>query len=87
MSGPIATEYAAQVAAPTSASRIPPMSPEIPPLAPSATSTTPENEIPAASQWRKRSFSEPKAHAIRPTKIGSVPKVSATVAAVVSLTA
>src|SRR5262245_54870726 len=87
MSGPIATEYAAQVAAPTSASRIPPRSLEMPPLAPRAMRTTPKNEIPAASQCRSRSVSEPKAHAMSPTKIGSVPNTSATVAAVVSLTA
>ncbi len=66
--------------------RTPPRSPEIPPLAPSATSATPQNETTVAIQWDSRSRSSPNAQEISATKIGSVPKRSATVDAVVSLT-
>ena len=70
----------------TTARRSPPTSPPSPPLPPAATSPTPKNEIPAASQCRSRSRSRSNAREMSATKIGSVPKTSATVAAVVSVT-
>jgi hypothetical protein len=78
----IATEYPAHVAAVPIASRSPFTSPETPPL-PSVTSATPANEQPAASQNDDGSRSRPTRNANNPTKIGVVPRISATVDAVV----
>ena len=86
MSGPIATEYAAQVTEATRPRRTPPRSPERPLDAPAATSATPENEVIVAIQCRVWSRSRPNACAMSATKIGNVPNMSATVAAVVSRT-
>ena len=63
------------------------MSLDRPPEAPAATSATPENETTVASQWRACRCSIRSACATRATKIGSVPNISATVAAVVRRTA
>ena len=83
MSGPIATEYAAHVAEPSSASTSPFTFAERLPPDPTATSATPANEKPAASQKRSGRCSMPLPRAKSAVKIGSVPKRSATVAAVV----
>src|SRR5947208_4411856 len=70
-----------------SASRYPQRSPPIPPFAPSATRQTPANETAAASQKRLCSRSIPPAAAKSAVMIGRVPKISATVVAVVSFVA
>jgi hypothetical protein len=54
---------------------------------PAATSATPVNERPAASQKRRLSVSTPVPLAKSAVKIGSVPKSSATVVAVVNFNA
>ena len=56
-------------------------------MAPAATRATPEKEITVAAQWRRRRRSSPNAQEMSATKIGRVPNMSATVAAVVSFTA
>jgi hypothetical protein len=66
--------------------RIPPRSLDRPPDEPAATRATPENEITVASQWRRRSRSIRSAWEMSATKIGNVPNMSATVAAVVRRT-
>ena len=87
MSGAIATEYAAQVAAPSTASASPFTSAERPRSDPIATSATPQNESVAAAQNRQPSRSIPVALERRTVKIGSVPNRSATVVAVVKRSA
>jgi hypothetical protein len=54
--------------------------------APAATSPTPEKDVTVANQCRRWRRSRPKACAIKATKIGNVPNMSATVAAVVRRT-
>src|SRR5437762_10689672 len=87
MSGATTTEYAAQVAAVATASTSPATSPETPPPEPTATSAPPPNETTLAAQNNRESRSSPAARAIRAAKIGVEPRMSATVVAVVSLTA
>ena len=53
MSGAMATEYAAHVAAMPTATRMPARSPEKSPPEPAATRPTPQNETPAASENRR----------------------------------
>src|SRR3954454_23248792 len=62
------------------------MSVEKPPPAPRATRPTPTNEIPAAAQNARDSRSSPTTVARMPMKIGVIPRISATVDALVSLT-
>ena len=83
MSGPIATEYAAQVAAPARARESPFRFAEKLPPEPAATRATPANESSAASQKRVLMCSMPVPRAISAVKIGRVPNSSATVVAVV----
>ena len=60
---------------------MPPRLADSPPTAPRATSATPEKETAAASQRLVPSRSTPKSCEKMPAKIGSVPKISATVEA------
>src|SRR4051794_1679714 len=87
MSGAIATEYADQLIESATASRSPFAFAETDPPEPSTTSATPANETPAASQKRGASCSRPSACAKSAVKIGVVPRISATVVAVVNLSA
>jgi hypothetical protein len=83
MSGAIATEYAAHVAAVAIPRRSPHTSPRTSPP-PAATSATPTNETAAAIQKRERMRSKRNASAISAAKIGVVPRMSAVVDAFVS---
>src|SRR5581483_3049430 len=85
ISGARTTEYPAQLTTFTSASASPRTLLEKPPL-PAATKPTPAKAAAAASQKRLESRSMPNAEAIRPVKIGSAPRISATVEAEVSCT-
>ena len=85
ISGVTVTEYAAQVAASPTASRSPPRSAETLPPLPSATSETPPKVTAAAAQKRGEGRSRPTAAEINPVKIGVVPRISATVVALASL--
>ena len=82
MSGAIATEYEPQVNAVPIASASPTMLPEKPPE-PDATKPTPTIETTVATQKSRVSRSSPTELAIRPMKIGVVPRKRVTVAAVV----
>ncbi len=79
MSGAIATEYAAHVAAVAIPSTSPLMLPETPPSFPSAINATPANETAAAIQKRVCSRSSPIANAINAVKMGVAPRISAIV--------
>jgi hypothetical protein len=83
MSGAIATEYAPQVAAPSTASRSPPRFAETLLPEPAVTRTTPRNESDAAIQNRRPRRSIPRSREMSAVKIGSVPKRRAAVVAVV----
>jgi hypothetical protein len=83
MSGLIATEYVAQVAAPRRPRASPFRLDERFPPDPIATRPTPTNERPAANQNRTSCRSTPLLRAINPVKMGSVPNRRATVVAVV----
>src|SRR5918911_2281047 len=87
MSGATITEYAAHVAAVATASTSPATSAETPPPDPTATSATPANETRLATQKMRERRSSPAARAMSAAKIGVEPRMSATVVAVVSLTA
>src|SRR6266508_2243918 len=84
MSGAIATEYAAQVRAPSKARPSPLRSVESSPPDPIATSATPANERQAASQKRRLRCSTRLTRATSAVKIGNVPNSNATVVAVVN---
>src|SRR6266550_4597153 len=85
MSGAITTEYPAHEIVVPTASASPPTLLEKPPL-PAATKPTPMKAAAAATQKPVDRRSIPKSEAIRPVKIGSAPRISATVDADVSCT-
>src|SRR5262249_30245771 len=87
MSGAIVTEYTAQAAAIPRTSRSPPRSADRLAPDPTATSATPPNVTRAAIQNWSDSCSSPTADATRAVKMGVVPRISATVVAVVSFNA
>ena len=87
MSGAIATEYAAHVAEMPTATRIPARSPEKSPPEPAATTPTPPNETPAASQKRPVMRSTPASDPKSAGEHRHRAENEATVVAVVSFSA
>src|SRR5690348_2070162 len=85
MSGATTTEYPAHETVVPSASASPPTLLENPPL-PAATKPTPAKAAAAANQKLRERRSTPKNEARIPVKIGSAPRISATVDADVSCT-